>query len=266
MKKKMFALMTAMLCLTAPISAVAADIEIEADDEVQYVYEASNFTYKTNNTLHDRTGFYLESKLADPDLMVVGYFYAPEGAVNYEPGELVGYIVTPVNERNFLLCGVGTVKVKTVNKYLDGMELQLGDFLTLEGDCVAGEWYAPINQPEADQSGEMKYIGNGIEIFGEEFEKVVRMQMQIDQTALENDWRGSYWLEKYGISIVKGDVTVDDSVNILDGIAINKAVMAGAELCDYAKLAGDVNENGALDADDSLMILKESIGLTENFE
>ncbi len=265
MNKKFTAILTAMLCLTAPISAVAADIT--ADDEVQYVYEASNFTYKTNNTLHDRTGFYLESELADPDLMVVGYFYSPLETERYEQGEFVGYIVTPINERSYLLAGAGTVKVKTVNEYLGGMELQVGDFLTLEGDCVVGEWYIPINQPEADQYGEIKYAGNGIEIFGEEFERVVRMQMQIDQTVFEKRWQEKLEnLERYGISLVKGDVTVDDSVNILDSIQINKSLLAGAPLCDYAKLAGDVNENGALDADDSLMILKETIGLTENFE
>jgi hypothetical protein len=43
-------------------------------------------------------------------------------------------------------------------------------------------------------------------------------------------------------------------------------MLAGAPLCDYAKLAGDVNENGVLDMDDSLCILKETIGITENFK
>ncbi len=62
---------------------------------------------------------------------------------------------------------------------------------------------------------------------------------------------------------VYGDVNEDGDVNILDVIALNKALLAGDKLTAQGTLNADVDQSGTPDSADSLTILKFTIKLEE---
>ncbi len=64
-------------------------------------------------------------------------------------------------------------------------------------------------------------------------------------------------------TIVYGDVNVDGDVNILDVIALNKALLAGDKLTEQGTLNADVDQSGSPDSADSLTILKYTIKIEE---
>ncbi len=255
MKNRVVSLLTAVLCLCNPLAVMqtnAADNEVDINKS--YTFTTDTFTY-TNNDRHSyQNGFFLESDLADPGFMVVGFKYRAD-----DSDKLYSYIVTPIND---VSSGLGTIHHEIIAREIGDQQLKIGDLLKIDGlvsrTAIYPTQYSPLEE------GTMSYLGNGIDVFGSEFEKIIRFQLVIDQTAYNynKETTGSI----YGIELIKGDVNVDDALNILDCITINKNLLAGAPLCDYAKLAGDVNGNNMIDAADSLAILKETIGLTENFE
>lgn len=63
-----------------------------------------------------------------------------------------------------------------------------------------------------------------------------------------------------------GDVNLNGSVDIIDVISINRAVLGKETLTKEQNLTADANQNGIVDASDSLMIMKEIVGITSNFE
>ncbi len=263
MNKKLTAILTAMLCMSAPLTAYAGDGSFEDYENFlnnlqEVTITTDTFTYTNNTRTSYRQGFFLESEVADPDLMVVG-----ENRGQGVFGEYYELIVTPIN---YVYSGVGEIPTEVVKQQFGDRQFEVGDLIKVHGEdgvLTAGGAYVT---DELNPNSTMEFIGNGIDVFGEEFARVIRMQIVLDEEACAAWAAWETLSSRINLNLIKGDVTVDDTVNILDSIQINKAVMAGAPLCDYAKLAGDVNENGAIDADDSLMILKETIGLTENFE
>lgn len=251
MKKRITAFLTAILCLTGTslaLPANAADTALTVTTDV--------FTYTNNNLYSYQNGFILETELADPDLMVVGVLYYNDSEETFD------YIVTPVNSDSIGSGGVGILTKELVLRELGDQQLCVGDLLKVDGALLAADviptYYTPM------EAGTMSYLGNGVDIFGEEFERVIRLQLVIEQSAYERYQEIGFGV--YDIDLLKGDVTVDDTLSIADCLSINKNLLAGTPLCDYAKLAGDINGNGAPDADDALSILKEIIHLTENFE
>lgn len=68
-----------------------------------------------------------------------------------------------------------------------------------------------------------------------------------------------------GTETAYGDVDENGSVDILDVIALNKAILIGADLSEQGRLNADVNESGAPDSDDALNILKYTIRLVTEF-
>ncbi len=255
MKKKMTALFNAFLCLTATITSVQVNaVDAEVDLDAVYSIATDTFTYTTNNSYGDGSGFYLESEMAAPDFMVVGFVERKNDSENpYD------YVVSPINDDVRLKAGLGIMEASVVVRELGDQQLQVGDLLKIDGDIFMVEPNTVIYYP--GEEGTMSCLGNGVDIFGEEFEKVIRLQLVIDQAAYDSAAQ-----TMYDIELIKGDVNVDDTLNVLDCLSINKNLLAGAPLCDYARLAADINENGAPDTDDSLAILKETLGITENFE
>ncbi len=61
--------------------------------------------------------------------------------------------------------------------------------------------------------------------------------------------------------IVYGDATCDGAVDILDVIALNKALLIGTEISEAGRLNADVDGDGQPTSADSLIILKYTIGL-----
>ena len=58
-----------------------------------------------------------------------------------------------------------------------------------------------------------------------------------------------------------GDVNLDDKVNILDVIALNRTVLGKESLNPQQKANADVNQNGGIDSGDSLSVMKFIVGL-----
>ncbi len=245
MKKKFTALFLAAICLITPLTAQAADAGTNVTTALTITTDT--FTYTAANL--PGQPFKLESELAAPDYMVVGVLESET-----EPGVPDEYIITPINMTNS--SATGMLSAHAVAESLGDQQLQVGDLLQRNGFWLVSEGNPLGYLPDA---GQIIYLGNGVDVFGEEFERVVRLQLVIDQEAVSN------W-PYYDIDILHGDVNVDDEMNVLDCIVLNRHLLGGASLCDYAKLAADINENGAPDGDDALSIMKEIVGLTENFE
>ena len=287
MTKKFTAFLTALLCMTGTVLSlpVSAEFRIEngkvvgdigddinegltmpdeddyrvKDDEYvrpepKYTYTTDTFTYKSNNFTTRSGGFFLETELADPDLMVVGFEYSAD-----DPDKIGGYIVTTVNNDT----GTGKLFQSTVKKELGDVELRVGDLIKFDGSYDMLAIIPPVFVPSSDNTT-IVHLGNGVDIFGEEFERVIRMQMVLEQDFIDRFKEMGF--VRCDIDLVKGDVNIDDELSVLDCLAINRNLLIGEPLCDYAKLAGDINENGTIDAVDSLSILKECINITENFE
>ena len=64
---------------------------------------------------------------------------------------------------------------------------------------------------------------------------------------------------------VYGDVNEDEAVDILDVILLNKYLLGNADLSPAQKLNADVDNNDALDATDSLNILKYVVEMITTF-
>ncbi len=262
MKKKLTALLTAFLCLNGSVFAIPANAaEANNDLEKTYSYSTDTFSYTSNG----RNGFILDTELVDPQFMVVAVL---ESIKN--PGEIVSYLVTSVNHS----AGLGEINEPVAYDEL-GVELQVGDFIRFDGFDGLYETlgytypiYLPIGYPREDGGKSMVHLGNGMDIFGEDFAKVIRTQMVLEQEVLDGYFvRHPIFTEIHPyLVIVKGDVNIDDEVTILDCLTLNRNLLIGEPLCDYAKAVADINDNGAPDSGDTLSILKECIGLTENFE
>ncbi|MBE6849752.1 MAG: hypothetical protein E7502_07630 [Ruminococcus sp.] len=250
--KKMTALLTAFLCLNGSVFAIPANAaEVEDVFGKIYSYSTDTFSYTSNGD----NGFILETELVDPDFMVVGIVTKQN-----EPEKITSYIVTTVNHN----MGLGRMFEDVVDNEL-GMELQVGDLIKIEGNF---EWlkiyppvYLPCNYDPEDEKTSMIHLGNGKDVFGEEFEKVIRTQLVLEQMILDNET-----IRHPKLDLVKGDVNIDDEITIVDCLSLNRNLLLGEPMCDYAKAASDINGNGAPDSDDVLSILKECIEVTENFE
>ena len=64
----------------------------------------------------------------------------------------------------------------------------------------------------------------------------------------------------------KGDVTLDLELDIMDVIAANKGLLGSEALCDTARKNADISGDGTPDTTDSLAIMKEIVGITEDFQ
>ena len=58
----------------------------------------------------------------------------------------------------------------------------------------------------------------------------------------------------------EGDANGDGVVDIMDVIAANKVILGMKELTDALKAAADMDHNGMIDSNDSLLILKKVVG------
>lgn len=63
--------------------------------------------------------------------------------------------------------------------------------------------------------------------------------------------------------VVTGDANGDTELDILDVIAINKAVLGKEEFTEQQKKSADINNDGIVDANDSLMLMKHIVGLVD---
>ena len=112
------------------------------------------------------------------------------------------------------------------------------------------------------EAPDVEYLGNAVDIFGDEFTKVLR------HTSFFNAEDYFFCMDDIhsdisGLDAVKGDATEDENVNIVDVIAVNKNVLGKEKMSAYAQYVSDINQNNVVDAGDSLEILKYVVGLNE---
>ncbi len=246
MKNKIIAFFTSLFLLYIPLSAYAEDIVVDVDTAITITTEHFSYTSSSGKAFHN--GFYLETELVDPDLMVVGMEYygtAPE---------VQCYIVTPINGAGYGN-GIGRIGANVIENQVD-QQLSVGDLLKIDGEYVVTDVYPTTYAPREDCT--VTLLGNSVDILGEEFERIVRLQLFIDQTAY---LKALEQYEIYGFNWVTGDVNVDDTLSIVDCVMLNKSLMGDETLCDYAELAADFDKNGEVTHEDSLSILKRLVGL-----
>ncbi|MBR0485556.1 MAG: hypothetical protein IJJ69_12425 [Oscillospiraceae bacterium] len=72
-------------------------------------------------------------------------------------------------------------------------------------------------------------------------------------------------LESGGVelTIKAGDVNLDESLDILDVVTLNKAILRKENLNALQNIAADANKDGTVDSSDSLAIMKAIVGLIE---
>ena len=66
------------------------------------------------------------------------------------------------------------------------------------------------------------------------------------------------------IEVKAGDVTLDETLDILDVITLNKALLGKETLNTLQNIAADANKDGSIDSFDSLAIMKTIVGILEN--
>ncbi|MBR1554845.1 MAG: hypothetical protein IJ644_05550 [Oscillospiraceae bacterium] len=66
-----------------------------------------------------------------------------------------------------------------------------------------------------------------------------------------------------GISVLAGDVTLDETLDILDVVTLNRAILGKENLNALQNIAADANKDGSIDSFDSLAIMKAIVGLIE---
>ncbi len=112
--------------------------------------------------------------------------------------------------------------------------------------------------PEMLSTSKMELVGNGLDLFGEDFQKVIDYEYLTDQEILN---KGDQAINEP----LLGDVRNDDGLDILDVIALNQYLLGSCTLDAYSLKAADVDKNGTIDTTDSLMILKEIVEVTKDF-
>ena len=249
-KTRLISFLTAAACLTGSVGVMTANAL-----ELGFSYEAArNITIETDTfTYADST---LTTDLVDANLMVVG-------VVPSDDPSFPGYwcdVVTINPEGRF---GDSGDLMGVLSPYTDGTPVQIGDLLYCDY-CVLE--ICPVRVLAAS---EITKLGNGADLLGEEFERVIRLETVRHMSVLShlNGQQEAFEMaEHLGVIDYFGDLNLDDAVDILDCITINKQLLGSDQLSDYVRIFGDVNSDGVLDATDSLLILKEVVGLTEHFE
>ena len=250
-KKRLFAFLTAASCLTGLVSAMTASAV-----DIGFSYEAARaITIETDTFQYSNCR--LETETVDANCMVVGV--SDDGA----------YLMSGIGENP---AGGDIFPSYFASEFFGDTRLSIGDLLKIDGDCTVCETFPSSMQPRKEECT-ITHVGNGEDVLGEEFKRVVRLEaiMKLNEIswAVEEDARTNYMLrqaEDHGIIDYFGDLNLDDAVDILDCITINKQLLGSDQLSDYVRIFGDVNSDGVLDATDSLLILKEVVGLTEGFE
>jgi len=249
--KKTNMLLSAVLavsCLTAPMHVLAYNQFFDNDD---YTVETEQFKYWNASSFSNGDfGMRLETELTNANWMVTGVFYQENETEPYV------YVISPINQKFEVR---GNIYASALAPFLEENQvLAVGDLFYIE-TMTAQETDPPIFSPF---SGEVKYLGHGTDVLGEDFMKVIRHELITEYSGVGK----SLISDVTGVTVTKGDATEDDSVDILDVITINKTILGKETMNSYSVLAVDINQNGAPDAEDSLAVMKHIVGLTDFLE
>lgn len=247
MKKKMFAILTALCCIFPSVSMTAEAAAIpELLDGEEIICENDAFLWTNYHCYYKNLE---ESEL--PRMLVTG-MYSNQGET-----EICYYMLSD------MAYGQGTeilVSAEEVRKQLqeDSEMPVLGDFLECNAS-VMETWPGQLGFYE--EEGCIRNLGHSTDLFGQEFNKVIHHYLNVN-AARENEWNANLT----SIDIYYGDIDDNDSVDIVDVIVLNKNLLTGYAVNDYGQTAADVDHNGIVNATDSLNILKYVVGIIDDFE
>lgn len=256
---KCFALLlSGMLCST-PLMANAAygqNVFFEHHaflDDTTITAEA--FTYSVDHAAHTFVFETNVAELADSrPYMLAGFIYD-------DNGEIFDYLLSPLfsdslSNHAFTTTFRSAAQLKTLfGAQVDFDALQVGDILKIEHTAIMDSFPPMIADPR-----NVTFLGHGEELLGTEFRKVIRHEFcTYDPHVFEGNPITSTF------DFVTGDITEDDEVDIMDAIALNKYLLGSHYLSCYQALTADVDKNTVIDSTDSLMILKEVVGITKDF-
>ncbi len=200
----------------------------------------------------------LDTELTDANFMVSGIAHNEDDSINY-------IVLTSINGGINGERGVMWASEAYASYFPAGFswsDLQLGDLLKF-GRHIDQTLAIPIINPTEP----VEVLGHGEDILGAEFRKVIRHELiATPRLGWETTDNVKYFDTIQGDDMIQGDVNEDDEIDILDVIKLNKYTLGACSLGWYGKNVADVDNSGAVDSTDSLMILKEVVGLTENFE
>ena len=262
--KKLLATMCAVLLTAANLTAIPSSamanlsteqclllnqrmIEIEKNP---YTLETDTFKCKTSSIIE------LENDLIDFD---EGHYFMVSGLLceyDTQP-DLVTNICMVQIKKDILNGGHGGRSILyDTPEGLDLSTVKIGDIYRVKEEGGFGIEVVPAQE----SFNSVEFIGAGEDLFGAEFRKVIRhefLSLKDDVTADDP--------ETSTFDFVTGDLVEDDEVDIMDAIALNKYLLGSNSLTCYQALTADVDKNTVLDSTDSLMILKEVVGITTDF-
>lgn len=256
MKKSRF--LTALLAFAMMISPLTVSAEEEVPYSAWFVDDSYSVSCDTfQYSTHWSYGITLDTELTDANFMVSGIAYNEDDSIQY-------IVLTSINGgvngcRGVIEAGDGNANYFPAD--FSWSDLQLGDLLKF-GDHIDQELVIPIINPTES----VEVLGNGVDLLGEEFRKVIRHEL-IATPHPYGYYDGVKYCETLPDSeMFMGDVNEDEKIGILDVIKLNRYTLGSCSLGCYSKSVADVDNSGVLDATDSLLILKEVVGLTEHFE
>ena len=253
MKKRLFAAVTAAMCLTGMLASLPASALTE-DEVSSLTITTDTFTYSPNVDRFGRMcGMNLGTDLVDADFMVVGYHH-----YKGDPNEkIIGYVVSSINDDR----DIGTLWGGSADR-----KLEVGDLLAVnDGMLFATDSYPPEYSCNDDNDNytnlTLTYVGNGVTIFGDAFKDVICTQMTAEQADFDENKRsgGALYDIELDISLLNtGDTNLDGSLNMADCVLLNRYVLGDTASSGYADLSGDLNADGVVDVFD-LALLKHQI-------
>ena len=111
----------------------------------------------------------------------------------------------------------------------------------------------------------MEYLSGRIQVISSNMKSVFQDEDYAEVDRFTAPEYTSVAGEKPAVTVA-GDADGSGAVDIIDVIAVNKAVLGKELLSEQGLVNADVNKNGIPDASDSLMIMKKIVGLIQNFD
>ena len=235
MKKRFLAALTALLCATGVMTAFPAAAEVSPDVQEmydrysEYAVETEDFTYRPFGE-----DVFLQSDAVKADLMVLGVF-----------GKTVWVaLIQDTLPENTYDWGVGTLDYKQ-EEYITGLDskkLRPGDLLQADGGLLAAEivplWYHGV--------GGFTYAGNGVDIFGDAFQDVIRNQLLVltEWYQSDDEPHKSIYTE---LSVLLSALD-DDSMATRDAVLTDTFLFV-PHMCDDISCGSLQFENVSVDAD-----------------
>lgn len=245
--KMMFALFMSALCVSAPLQAWA---EENTKDYGTYfdTFEVTTDLFSYHHGLFQTISedIFIPQTDGEKLSVVTGVCY------NEEQNEPYAYVFLTMNLLNRDSPYGYTdpryyITKETLAPFVGDKVLQVGDCFYMD-DMIVAETAPPYVYPE-----KLEFIGNGADLFGDNFNKVMKHEVAVSIAQGFDDIDESL--------ITKGEVTENGTVGIVDVLATNQYLLGVYHPSNYGILAADVNRNGKVEDADAMMILKSLVGL-----